>query len=402
MAWVTYDFAAVIRTFTNRNYAIFTIGNTISLIGTWMQRLAVGWLMWELTESGTWLGALAMAEFVPTIFVMPLSGVLADRLDRVWLSVLGQALACLQAIILWVLLLVNTVTPEILLSLSLYLGIVSPFTQTARLTIVPAMVPKAILVPAIAINSVIFNVARVIGPAVAGIIISFYGIVTTIAINAISFSAVIIALLALRLEIPRTSNNSQRNIVTDLAEGWRYTYIHPVLGKLMSLLLVCTLFTWPLNSMLPGIVATAFDGEPKTLAIYTSCIGTGAIVAGLWLAQRGNSGLATLVSIAVVVNGLSVALFSGLNTFWMGAAVLLIIGFVGAVVGTGSQTVVQSMVEESLRGRAVSVWYVTMTAGPAIGALILGWLTETFGFGALFITGGLVTALAAAWNLGKT
>ena len=179
------DFSAPRRTLSNRNFAIYTAGNSISLIGMWVQRLAVAWLIWELTESGVWLGIIAMAEFIPTFLVTPISGVVADRYDRRNIAIIGQCLACLQAILLCFLMAIGKLTPEIIVVLSLLIGVVVAFNQTARLTLVPMMVPRENLTSALAITSVIFNLARFVGPGLAGIIIAYVGIAPAFAFNAI-------------------------------------------------------------------------------------------------------------------------------------------------------------------------------------------------------------------------
>ncbi|MBT4738826.1 MAG: MFS transporter, partial [Rhodospirillaceae bacterium] len=155
-----FDFSGLRQAFAIRNFAIYTAGNTLSLIGMWVQRLAVGWLMWELTESGAWLGAIAIAEFFPIVILTPLGGVIADRFDRQRISIIAQTFACGQAIALWVFTLTGAISPEILVALMAIGGVTNAMNQAARITLVVNMVPREVMGTAIAISSIIFNVAR--------------------------------------------------------------------------------------------------------------------------------------------------------------------------------------------------------------------------------------------------
>jgi len=199
MASLIPDFSATRRVFSNRNFAIYTAGNFVSLVGTWIQRLAQGWLVWELTGSGTWLGAIAVAEFLPTIIVTPITGALADRFDRRLLAVIGQALACLQAVTLCTVTALGWATPELIFVLAMIGGVIYPLVQTARLTLIPSLLDKQDYTSAIAITAVSFNTTRIAGPAIAGVVISTLGIAPAFGINAVSYMAVIFALLALKI-----------------------------------------------------------------------------------------------------------------------------------------------------------------------------------------------------------
>ena len=166
-----FNFSKVVQAFRIRNFALYTAGNSLSLIGMWIQRLAVGWLIWELTESGIWLGAIAIAEFIPILLLTPIGGVVADRFDRLRIARIAQVFACLQALSLWALTSYGLITPHILVALTTVAGITNAMNQAARVTLVVNMVPRHLMSTAIALNSIIFNVARIIGPATAGVII---------------------------------------------------------------------------------------------------------------------------------------------------------------------------------------------------------------------------------------
>jgi MFS family permease len=179
----TGGFDNISRAFAQRNYRIYATGNGVSLIGWWLQRVAVGWLAWTLTHSGTWLGLVSLADFLPVLFLSPFAGVLADRRDRVWIIRITQLCGCVQAALLALLVATDTITIELLFTLVLLLGIASGISQPARLALVPSLVDRTSLASALAINSVVFNLARFIGPAIAGVVIAEIGNVSAFAAN---------------------------------------------------------------------------------------------------------------------------------------------------------------------------------------------------------------------------
>src|SRR5438067_3848620 len=202
----------VARAFAHRNYRIYVIGNSISLIGWWLERVAVGWLTWTLTHSGAWLGLIALADFLPVLFLAPFAGVLADRRDRVWTIRITQWIGCAQASLLAILVVSDAMTIEILFALVLMLGIASGVAQPSRLALIPTLVGRESLASALAINSVVFNLARFIGPAMAGIVIAELGIAAAFAANAVSHIAFQISLLNLR-ELPPQPAVGRQNVL---------------------------------------------------------------------------------------------------------------------------------------------------------------------------------------------
>lgn len=396
MASLLPDFSATRRVLSNRNFAIFTAGNFVSLVGTWIQRLAQGWLVWELTGSGTWLGAIAVAEFLPTIIVTPITGALADRFDRRRLAVIGQALACLQAITLCTVTALGWATPELIFALAMIGGIVYPLVQTARLTLIPSLLDKEDYTSAIAITAVSFNTTRIAGPAIAGVVISTFGIAPAFGMNAVSYMAVIFALLALKIPKFVKKESESSGILSDLIEGWRYMGSHPALGPLLGLWGVACLLALPLQHLLPGIIDTYYGGGPEMLATFTATMGIAAVFTGVYMAQRsGARGLTRITIIATLFTGAATAGFAATHVEFLAYVMIGVLGLFGVALGTTSQTLVQTAVDDSYRGRALSVWYTVIAGGQALGALILGSFAELYGFGPPLIAGGIITALAA-------
>ncbi len=397
-----FDFSASRRALTNRNFAIFTAGNIISLTGTWIQRLAQGWLVWELTGSGTWLGAVAVAEFLPSIIVTPLVGALSDRYDRRLLSIIGQVLAGLQAAVLCIITALGVVTPQLVFALAVFGGIVFPLVQAARLTLVPSLLDKEDMTPAIAITAIIFNVTRIVGPALAGVIIATFGAATAFGINAVSFIAVIFALTVLDIRPEDYQTVQRTSLTTDMVDGWRYTLSHPAIGPLMGLWTTACMLTIPVQHLLPGIIDTFYNGGPEMLAAFTSTMGAAALLTGLWLAQRsGAKGMTVITLVATLGSGVFTAAFAANNTLWLAYGLIGLLGLFGSIIGTTSQTLIQTAVAEAYRGRAISVWYTAVNGGQALGALMLGAAAELYGFGIPLIAGGVITALWAVTLLPK-
>ena len=397
-----FDFSASQRALSNRNFAIFTAGNVVSLTGTWIQRLAQGWLVWELTGSGTWLGAVAVAEFLPTIFVTPIVGALSDRFDRRLLSIIGQVLAGLQAAALCTITALGLVTAELVFALAIFGGVVFPLVQAARLTLVPSLLDKEDITPAIAITAIIFNVTRIVGPAIAGVVIATLGVATAFGLNAASFIAVIFALLALDIKADEGKPAERASLTTDLVDGWRYTLSHPAIGPLMGLGAIACMLPIPVQHLLPGIIDTFYNGGPEMLAAFTSTMGAAALLTGLWMAQRsGVQGMTIVTLVAVLGCGVFTVAFAATNTLWLAYGLIGVLGLFGSVIGVTSQTLVQTAVDEAYRGRAISVWYTAVNGGQALGALVLGAFAEVYGFDWPLIAGGIITGLWALALLPK-
>ncbi len=390
---------SMIRATLRGNFALFTAANSVSVVGTWIQRVAVGWLTWDLTHSGTWLGAVSMAEFLPALVIAPLTGVLSDRFDRRRMAVAGQCLATAQALALALLSISGHVTAAMVFALQLFAGLIQPLIQSARLVLVPTMVPKENLGNAVAITSMTFNIARIIGPAFSGLLITSIGAGYSFLVNAVSYIGVIAALAALKLppHVPRTDRHPWAGIWDDLADGWRYIFAHPTLHWLIPLITFVSALLWPLTDLMAGIAAENFGKGAGGLAVLTSAQGVGALIGGLYLAsRRHHNDLHRLMVRAMVVNGLLVALFAGMPAFWAAVPVLVVNGMFSVVVGSGSLTVTQLNSEDSMRGRTVSLWYLVTRVGPACGGMALGSLASLLGFRIPIMAAGLLTALVAA------
>jgi MFS family permease len=391
------DFTAIGRAFANRNYAIYAAGNAVSLVGTWVQRVAVGWFAWELTHSGFWLGAVAFADLFPVVVVGPLAGVLADRIQR-WKLVLACQIAALaQAGLLFVLAALGAIGVEGLVLLTFALGFIVGVHQPARLSFVPSLVPARDLATAVAISSVIFNLARFVGPAISGLVIVGFGIAPAFLLNALSYLAAIAALLALRLGPERPAERrAAGGVVREAHAGIRYAFRHPAIARLLSLSLAVSLFARPLLELLPAFADAAFAMGAGGLAALTSAAGLGALAAGLWLAQRGAvAGLSRIALASAFVSGLAAALFAAVPSFALALPAAAAAGFGMVASGISVQTLIQSCVEDAMRGRVLSLWGLIFRGAPALGAFAMGWLSGYVGLAPPPVAGGLLCAALA-------
>jgi len=392
-------FHRIVRALGNPNYGIYTAGSSVSLIGTWMQRVAVGWLTWQLTESGAWLGAMAFADLFPTVIVGPLAGVAADRWDRLKIMKISQFLAMLQSLLLFGFTVSGLMTVELLLALTLALGIVIAVNQPTRLALIPQLVPADDLPAAVAINSIIFNSARFVGPLVAGVIIVTLDPAAAFAGNAISFAFFLLALSRIRLAQERLSRAEHTSgLLGEVRAGIGYAARHPGIAPLLLLLIVVCLCTRPFVELLPGFAADVFAAGAGGLALLTATVGIGAVAGGLWLAQRGGDDLTRIAVGSVLVLSLALLLFVATAQLWVAVVALGITGFCMVVGGVGTQTLLQLSVDGAMRGRVLSLYGLIFRGGPAVGALIMGGASEFVGLRWPLAVGALIAIFAWAWT----
>lgn len=365
--------------FAHRNYRIYTAGNAVSLIGTWMQRLAVGWLAWTLTHSGAWLGILSMAEFFPVVFLSPLAGALADRRDRVGIIRVTQIAGGVEAVLLAALVSSGTITIWLLFALTFSLGLFNAFAQPARLALIPTLVDRPALASALAINAIIFNSARFVGPAVAGVVIAKIGVAAAFAANAASYLVFLAAIAYLR-EMPAAPVMPRQTVLRASAEAYLYASRHPGIASILLLFTVTTIGTRGFIQLFPGFAGQVFERGPEGLSMLTSTVGLGAICGGAWLLLRpGIAGLTNVVLANTMLISLAILGFTATGNFALALACVFIAGAAMTVTGIGAQTLIQAAVESGMRGRVMALYGMVFRAGPALGAVVMGAFSERFG-----------------------
>ena len=392
----------ILHVLGQRTYGTYVAGNAVSLIGAWMQRIGVGWLTWELTESGAWLGLVAFADLFPVVLVGPLGGVIADRVDRMKIIMIAQSLAMLQAFVLAVLTVTGLIQVELLVALSAVHGIIVAFNQPSRLAFVPSLVDRKDLPTAIAINGIVFNVARFVGPAFAGALILSAGVAAVFAANALSFLFLLLALYRIRADVKRETREGapSKSVFGDIADGLRYAARHPGIGPLLLLLAVLSVSVRPFVELLPGLTAAVYGRGAEGLAILSSAVGIGAIAGGFWLARRrGNRGLTGIALTSALMTALAIAGLATTDRFPVAVAAVTVAGIMMVVTGVSTQTLLQLGVDGAMRGRVLSLYGIIFRGGPAVGALIMGTVSEATGLRWPLAGGALIAMAVWAWLL---
>jgi predicted MFS family arabinose efflux permease len=388
----------VVLAFAHRNYRIYAGGNAISLVGIWMQRVAVGWLAWTLTHSGTWLGVMSMAEFFPVVFLSPLAGALADRRDRVGIIRVTQIAGSVEATLLAVLVYTGTITIQLLFVLTLLLGVFNAMAQPSRLALIPTLVDRAALPSALAINAIIFNSARFLGPAVAGIVIARVNVGAAFTVNAATYVAFLIAMANLR-GLPALPVGATQSVLKASTEAYVYATRHPGIAPMLLLFTVTTIGTRGFVELFPGFADSVFGRGPEGLSMLTSTVGLGAIFGALWMLLRpAIAGLTRLVLGNTLVISLAILAFTATDRFILALPCVFLAGTAMTISGIGAQTLLQAAVDIRMRGRIMALYGMIFRAGPAVGAVMMGSLSERFGLRLPLALGALVSCGFWAWT----
>ncbi len=395
------------KTLAQPNFGIYVAGNGFSLIGSWMQRVGVGWLAWELSHSGAILGLVAFADLFPTLLIGPFGGVLADRMDRRRLLILGQTANMCLSLLLFALTATGLITVPLLVLIIGLNGAVIGINQPARLSLISNLVTRDHLPTAVAINSLVFNLARFIGPVVAGLVILRFGIDFVFLVNGLSFISFITALSFLDLPADNAASRQTERVsmLRAIGEGLHYVAGHGGIGPILTLHAILAITTRPFVELMPGFAGEVFDRGAGGLATLSSAVGVGAIAAGLFLAQRGpEKDLARPALLAALLGAISTLAFALSPTFWIATIAAAAGGFAMVTAGVGTQTLLQTSVDEAVRGRVLSLFGLVFRSGPAIGALLMGFASELVGLRWPLVLGALLGALAWAvvWKRRKT
>ncbi len=385
------------RAFKYRNYRLFFSGQGISLIGTWTQQVALSWLIYRLTGSALLLGVVAFATQIPTSFVAPFAGVIADRLDRKKLLLGTQVLSMVQALVLAALVLTGTILTWHIVALSLFIGIINSFDMPARQAFVIQMVEKKEdLGNAIALNSAMFNGARFIGPTVAGVLVSAFGEGICFLLNGISYVAVLIALAAIRVA-PRKENSRKAPILQEMREGGSYAFHNLPILSILLLLATFSLAASPYMVLMPIVAKDILHGDAHTFGFLMSSTGVGAVTATIYLASQKNaSGLLKLIPLASGVCAASIAAFAFSWDIRLSMAFLFTAGFGMMVQIASSNTIIQTIVDEDKRGRVMGLYAVFFLGTMPLGNLIAGALAAKIGVQRTLLLGAVVCIMGAS------
>jgi len=368
------------KALSSRNYRLYFSGQCISLIGTWMQRTAVYWLIYAKTHSPFMLGVAVFAAQFPSFLFSPLGGVVSDRYNRYRVMLITQTASLIQAVLLTVLVLFFQYTVWEILSLSILLGIINAFDVPARQSMVNEMIDNKDDLPnAIALNSSMVNLARLIGPAISGIVLEKLGAGTCFLINAFSFTAVIISLLLMNLPkfIPQQHS---KKIINEFKEGLKYLRQTPSIGFIILMLACVSLLVLPFITLLPIYAKVIFKGNAATFGYLNSAIGLGAVGGAFFLASiKTGTDLKKILFINLLIFGGGLILFSHMNNLPIALFFAMIAGFGMMSQTTVSNTIIQTSVSKEMRGRVISYYAMAFFGMQPIGGLLIGTVSHYAG-----------------------
>lgn len=387
----------VFRTLRYRNFRLFFSGQSISLIGTWMQYIAMSWLVYRMTNSAFMLGVVGFSSQIPTFILSPFTGVLADRFNRHKILIITQMLAMLQAFMLAILTMTGHIAVWHIISLGIFLGCVNSLDIPARHSFILEMIEeKENLGNAIALNSMMFNMARLIGPLVAGILIAITGEAVCFLINGITYFAVIASLLAMELDGRKNEKHGNYNMFKDLKEGFDYAFGFVPIRAILFLLGIISLVGMSYAILMPVFARDILHGGPHTLGFLMGAVGIGSLIATVYLASRKNIlTLGRMLPTSAGIFGLGLVLFSFSRNLWFCLLLLFFAGFGMMVQMAASNTILQTIVEDDKRGRVMSLYTMAFMGMAPFGSLLGGFLASSIGASNTLIMSGLLCILAA-------
>jgi MFS family permease len=391
-----------LRALRSRNYRLFFTGQSISLIGTWMQRIATPWLVYQLTDSVFLLGLVGFVGQIPIFLVAPFAGVFSDRWNRYRILLATQILAMVQATIMAWLVLSERIEIWQILVLSLMLGAVNAFDIPARQSFLVRMVDKKEDLPnAIALNSSMVNGARMLGPSVAGMLIAAIGTGLCFLLNAASFVFVILSLLFMRLPAEATGK-VRKSVLGELAEGVRYTFGNAPIRYVILLLFLASLTGMPYVVLMPVFAKEILFGSADTYGMLMGTSGLGALGGAFFLATRKNAiGLEKVIPMAAAIFGAGLILLSLSRSFLLACVVIVVAGFGMMLLMATSNTVIQSIVADEMRGRVMSFFTVAIMGTAPFGSLLAGSLAKHLGVPSTIALGGAMCLIGALVFAGK-
>jgi MFS family permease len=395
--------AFAVRALRHRNYRLFFGGQTVSLIGTWMTRIATAWLVYRLTGSAWLLGVVGFAGQIPTFLLAPFAGVWVDRLSRHRVLVVTQVLAMLQSFGLAILALLGIIQVWHIIALNIFQGLINAFDTPARQAFVVDMVEKREdLSNAIALNSSMVNMARLIGPSIAGLIIAAVGEGFCFLIDGFSYIAVIASLLLMRFQILERAAPERHSMLHELHEGWHYVAHFTPVRSILLLLAMVSLVGMPYTVLMPIFAANVLHGGAHTLGFLMGAVGVGALYGAMRLASRKTVvGLGRVIPLMAGVFGGGLIAFSLSRWLYLSLPLMFITGFGMMQQMASSNTILQTIVPDERRGRVMSYYTMAFFGMAPFGSLLAGSLASRFGAPRTLFIGGVCCIVGAFWFWSK-
>ncbi|MEI7812677.1 MAG: MFS transporter [Ignavibacteria bacterium] len=375
----------------SRNYVLFYLGQGISVIGTWLQMTAISWLVYRLTNSPVILAFVSIANHIPSLLLSPIAGVVADKYPRKIMLFLSESCLMLAAFVLYLLVITNNASIPLILLVSSFCGIINAFEMTFRWTFLGDITASKKDVPnAIALNSTLFNGARLIGPSVAGAIIYKSGEASCFLLNGLSYIAILIALFFIKPDKLFVKIENRQNIFHSLKEGIIYVRNHKIISALLGNLVLVSLFGSSYAMLMPVFAKEMYHGNSKTYGLMMSAVGFGTFVAAVYLALRRKIyGLENIITIGVVFISSGLIIFPIIHEFNLSLVVLFIIGLGTMFTITSSNTLIQTLADDDKRGRVMGLYSVALAGLIPVGNLIAGAMAGKIGASMTIIVSGV-------------
>jgi MFS family permease len=391
--------AFVLRALRSRNYRLFFGGQIVSLIGTWMTNIATSWLVYRLTGSALLLGVVGFSAQLPTFLVLPFAGIFVDRANRHRLLIGTQIFSMAQSFALAGLTLSRQITIPWLVALSAFQGVVNAFDMPCRQAFVVQLIDKKEdLGNAIALNSSMFNAARIVGPAIAGALIAVVGEGWCFFVDGVSYAAVIAALMAMTIVAPEPRRGPRSSGLKELREGLSYCLRSQPIRSLIGLIALFGLMGVPYVVLMPVFAAEILHGGPHTLGYLMTAAGAGALTGALWLASRRTVlGLGRIISVAAGAFGAGLVAFSFSRELWLALACLTIAGCGFMIQMAGSNTILQTIVDDDKRGRVMSLFVMAFIGTAPFGSLLAGSVSHVIGVPHTLLISGVSCMAGAFW-----
>jgi MFS family permease len=386
--------AHILRVFRHRNYRLYFVGMLVSLIGAWMQSLAAGWLVYDLTGSSLLLGVAAFAGQIPLFFGSPFGGAVADRLDKRTVLLFTQGASMVQAFVLALLTLTGVVEVWHVIVLSLLLGVINAIDVPTRQSFIIDMVGREDLRPAIALNSIMFNTARIIGPSIAGLVVALAGEGVCFAFNAFTYGAVLTSLLL--IQVTKRKHHSHETPWKDMKLGFIYVRKHPQIRTVLLLIGAASFFGGPYLSLMPVFARDVLHQGSEGLGFLMAAIGVGALLGAYTVSMLPDRLTAFMPVVAGALFGLGLIVFSQSQLYWLSLILLVPTAFAFMLQGASANVLIQHIAQEHMRGRVLSFFSLAFLGMLPWGSLLIGWLSDKYNVQLAVALGGAACTVCAA------
>ncbi len=386
------------KSLRHRNFRLFFFGQIISLPGNWIQNIAMGWLVFRLTDSALLLGVVGFAAQIPSFFITPVAGVFADKTERRSVLIMTQAVSMIIALLLAYLVLTDRITVMIIIIGAVINGIANAIDNPYRHAFLVNMIDDRKDLPnAIALNSTMYNSARFIGPPIGGFLVAYAGEGVCFLVNGLSYIAVIASLLA--MNIPRIVKSLEHNsVLSDLLGGFKYAYETKHLQILIIMVIIVSFIGLPFQVFMPVFAKDILGGDSKTLGILTGALGAGALTGALLLANQSSiSRFPSVILTSALMFSIGLGVFTLSETLYLSMIAMVVTGFGMVVLFASCNTLLQTMVNENMRGRIVALYSMSFMGFTPIGSILLGSITEFTSLQSTLVVTSLLCLLVALW-----